>query len=69
MVFLGCCRILFGQYFLQKSWPNFTQKSNFSLKLGHLLNFSKGLTALKVEQFLKQAPGTKWEQKALPGSN
>ena len=28
-------------------------------------NFFKGLTTLKVKQFLKQAPGTKWELKSL----
>ena len=47
------------------SWLIFTPKSNFSPKLGHLGNFFKMFTTLKLKQFLKHALGTKWELKSL----
>ena len=33
--------------------------------MGHLGNFFKMFTALKLKQFLKHALGTKWELKSL----
>ena len=54
----------FGNNFFEKMTKSCPNKQ-FLPKIGSLVQLFKRFTTLIVAQFLKQAPGTKWELKSV----